>query len=195
MRPVSAGRRRRMTQLVSRCGLAAFMVGCSTGGDSGPGVTSPPAPTLTASTAPVSGSPVPPTSTPPTFAPTPSSATAAPVTASPTSSATAAPEPLFGGVDRTVELLTPEAGGGPRPDLSWSAVPGADHYGLYVYAPSGDIYWAWQGRATSVPVGGLPRLHDDVAGPSVSEGMTWAVVAYDTDLLPVAVSPRRPISP
>jgi hypothetical protein len=104
-------------------------------------------------------------------------------------------EPLFGQFDQSIELLTSSEGGGIRPILEWTEVAGVDHYGVYLYAPNGAIYWAWRGRTTSIVVGGEPRLADAAAGPSVSDGMTWAVVAYDADLLPLAVSPAAPISP
>jgi hypothetical protein len=104
-------------------------------------------------------------------------------------------EPLFGDFDQSIELLTSFEGGGIRPTLEWTEVAGVDHYGVYLYAPSGAVYWAWRGRTTSIVVGGEPRLADAAAGPSVSNGMTWAVVAYDADLLPLAVSPAAPIAP
>lgn len=92
-------------------------------------------------------------------------------------------------------LLTPSSGGGLRPLLEWESVSGADHYGAYVYAPDGSIYWAWTGRATQVHVGGEPRLEDRAPGPSVIDGMSWAVIAYDAEMLPIAVSGRQPIGP
>ena len=104
-------------------------------------------------------------------------------------------EPLFGSFDYEIDLLTATEGGGTRPVLEWSEVPDADHYGVYLYAPSGEIYWAWRGYTTSIVVGGEPRLADTSPGPSVVGGMSWAVVAYSADLLPLAVSPEAAISP
>ena len=45
------------------------------------------------------------------------------------------------------------------------------------------------------PVGGLPRLAPTSPGPSVTAGMSWAVVAYDAASLPMAVGPLGEISP
>ena len=94
-----------------------------------------------------------------------------------------------------VALLTPTSGGGTRPILAWEPVPGADRYGVYLYAPSGRLYWSWQGRETSVPVGGLPQLREDAIGPSVVDGMTWTVIAYDADQFPLAAGGPRAIGP
>lgn len=101
----------------------------------------------------------------------------------------------FGGLDETVVLVTPFSDNGVRPLLSWEPVDGADRYGVYVYAPNGRAYWSWTGSVTSVHVGGDPQLRDGAPGPTVSDGMTWAVVAYDADVLPIAVSELRAISP
>ena len=152
-----------------------------------------------------SDSPVPgPTTSP---APETESAPSPPPTEEPSSSApTGDPEdgtdspdvaasPLFGGIAGGVVLKTPSSGGGSRPLLEWEPVTGADHYGVYLYAPGGDIYWAWTGRETSIHVGGEPQLREGAPGPRVAEGMSWAVIAYDADLLPTAVSELRPIAP
>jgi hypothetical protein len=95
----------------------------------------------------------------------------------------------------TIEQLTAVAGGGTRPLLEWTALEGTDRYFVFVSAPSGDIYWAWRTRDTAVPVGGLPQLDEDAAGPAVSDGMSWVVLAMDADGNVVGISPRRPISP
>ena len=108
--------------------------------------------------------------------------------------ATGGGEQLLGNLD-PVTLLTPTSGSGRRPLLEWTPVAGADHYGAYLYAPSGAIYWAWSGRRTAIHVGGEPQLRDRAAGPSVSRGMTWAVIAYNADMLPIAASELRSISP
>ena len=104
-------------------------------------------------------------------------------------------EPLFAGVEGRVVLLTPTSGEGTRPLLEWAPVDGAHHYAVYLYAPDGDVYWAWTGEATSVHVGGDPVIEEGLSGPSVAEGMSWAVIANDEDLLPIAVSEQREISP
>jgi hypothetical protein len=119
--------------------------------------------------------------------------TAAPATTT-TTTTTVPGDALLAGLE-PITLNTPESGGGIRPELSWEPVAGADHYAVYVYAPNGRIYWSWQGRETSVPVGGRPVLPDAATGPSVVDGMTWAVVAYDTALQPVGSSAVVPIGP
>lgn len=92
-------------------------------------------------------------------------------------------------------LTTPTSGGGIRPVLAWDPVNGADWYGVYLYAPNHKLYWSWQGRESSVPVGGRPKLNDDSLGPSVVVGMTWSVIAYDAQDLPIASGGPRPIAP
>lgn len=104
-------------------------------------------------------------------------------------------EPLFEGLGETIVQLTPLSGGGPRPELAWEPVDGADHYSVYLYAPSGAVYWIWFGTDTSIHVGGEPQLNDGAPGPSVIDGMSWAVMAHDADQLPISVSPERPIAP
>lgn len=94
-----------------------------------------------------------------------------------------------------IEQLTAISGGGSRPMLEWSALDGADRYFVFVNAAAGEIYWAWRTRDTSVPVGGFPQLDEGAAGPAVSEGMTWVVMALDAESNVVGISPRRPISP
>lgn len=94
-----------------------------------------------------------------------------------------------------VELSTEQSGGGDRPLLEWVPVEGVDVYGVYLYAPDESIYWTWQGYETSVFVGGETQLPDSMPGPSVVDGMTWSVVGFDADFLPVAVSDVRPIAP
>jgi predicted small secreted protein len=94
-----------------------------------------------------------------------------------------------------IELLTPTSGGGIRPTLEWASVEGAAHYIVSVRTPEGEGYWAWRTEDTSVPVGGLPRLNEQAAGPSIAEGMKWFVVALDESDSIIAVSNHRPISP
>ncbi len=95
----------------------------------------------------------------------------------------------------TVELVTPEAGGGRRPLLEWEPVDEAVEYQVVLLTPSGDPYWGWITEETSVPVGGTPALDDGAAGPSVVAGMTWSVSAYGTDADLVGLSGHRSISP
>lgn len=114
-----------------------------------------------------------------------------PPTAPPTTQPAAEPEPLLAGFDELIELTVASGEVPDRPVLSWTAVDGADHYGVYVYAPNGEIYWAWQGRETSVTLGGAIG---DAPGPAVADGMTWAVIAYDAALLPIGVSVVAPLA-
>jgi hypothetical protein len=93
-----------------------------------------------------------------------------------------------------LELLTPAAGNGPRPDLAWTPVPGAQAYHLVLYGPDGMGYWAWQGAGSSVPLGGA-TLEPGAPGPSLTDGMTWDVVAYDARGTLIAASGRQPIEP
>ena len=117
----------------------------------------------------------------------------------PTPLPSALPEPtrasLFAGFDEEVVQLSPESGQGIRPLLEWEAVDGADHYALFLFAPDGAAYWAWMGPQTSVHVGGEPQLREGAPGPSIIDGMSWLVFAYDEGGLPIAMSPVRPISP
>lgn len=94
-----------------------------------------------------------------------------------------------------MEQFTPTSGGGVHPILEWSAVDSAARYYVIVSAPSGRVYWAWRTEDTSIPVGGLPRLNEDAAGPAVSAGMSWVVTALDAEGSIVGISARRPISP
>lgn len=168
--------------------LTAFglLAACSSGDDS-------PAATGPATTEPATSQP---DTTPATTAP----ATTAPATTQPATTqpaTTTEPEPgpprLAGLAE--IELTTAHRGGGQRPLLEWSAVEGADTYGVYLYAPDETIYWSWQGGERSVFVGGENQLPDSVSGPSVIDGMTWSVVAYDAALVPVGSSELRPIAP
>lgn len=82
-----------------------------------------------------------------------------------------------------------------RPLLEWEPVDGAQQYSVSVFAPSGRGYWAWRTDGTSVPLGGEPRLRDDVSGPSTAPGMTWSVVALDADGRPIAASVESVLRP
>lgn len=106
-----------------------------------------------------------------------------------------ATQPDFVSFVDPMTLTTPTSGGGIRPVLAWEPVEAADRYGVYLYAPDGSLYWSWQGRETSVPVGGRPQLREDATGPSVIEGMSWVVIAYNQEQLPIASAGPRPIGP
>ena len=94
-----------------------------------------------------------------------------------------------------ITLLTPTSGGGTRPILEWEAVDGAAGYEVALSGPGGGIYWAGWATGTSIPVGGEPLIDPAYSGPSVSEGMTWSVAAYNADGYLLAVSAIRPIGP
>lgn len=94
-----------------------------------------------------------------------------------------------------IELLTPASGGGDRPDLSWAPVDGADLYQVVLLAPDGAFYWGWTGNETTIPVGGLPRLVPEAAGPRLIPSMSWTVTAIDERSLPLAIGGPAEISP
>lgn len=113
-------------------------------------------------------------------------------------STTTPPTTLVSGVDfglGHIDTTTPTSGGGTRPELAWEGVDGAHEYRVTVFAPSGGPYWATQTDNTRVHVGGEPQLNEEAAGPSISPGMTWQVMAVDVERRLVAVSGRAPISP
>ena len=124
-------------------------------------------------------------------------------TARATEKATAVPsEPAPSGSSRAAELgldeiqlTTPISGGGRRPVLEWAPLTEAAHYHVLVRAPSGRVYWGWRTSGTSIPVGGLPRLTENAAGPAISIGMSWSVSAVDADGRVIGLSGQRPISP
>ena len=92
-------------------------------------------------------------------------------------------------------IVSPEAGGGDRPDLSWESVDDAVDYRVTVLDPGGAVYWGWSGETTDVPFGGRPRLEPTAAGPRVVPGMTWTVLAIDDDGVPLAAGGPVPLSP
>jgi hypothetical protein len=122
-------------------------------------------------------------------------ASTVPATSPETTTATPIAPPLYPGLGDTVTLLTPQSGGGERPLLEWEPVSGADRYVVYLYAPSGDTYWVWMGFDTAVFVGGNPQLRAGASGPSVVDGMAWAVAAKTFNGVSIAVSELRPIAP
>jgi hypothetical protein len=95
-----------------------------------------------------------------------------------------------------MELLTAASGGGERPLLEWEPVEGADSYGLVLFDPEGEPYWAWLGYDTSIYVTGLsepPPVNSE--GPIVVPCMTWTTTAYDSSGEPIAAGGPRSISP
>jgi hypothetical protein len=94
-----------------------------------------------------------------------------------------------------IELLTAESGGGTRPELAWEPVDEAFFYNVVLLDPTGRGYWGWEGTATAVHVGGEPVIKEGLSGPSVIDGMSWQVAAYDSDLNLIALSRKQPIAP
>lgn len=93
-----------------------------------------------------------------------------------------------------IDLLTSTSGAGPRPELRWDAVDGADSYLVVLRRDlDGPASWAWRGTATAVVVG--PVEQPGLGAPQVEDGMTWSVLALDADNVPIAQSQERPIGP
>ena len=67
---------------------------------------------------------------------------------------------------------------------------------LYVFHADGGAYWAWEGDATQVMLGGFDAPPSDSAdGPRLTEPMRWAVLAVDADDHFIASSPLRDVAP
>lgn len=99
------------------------------------------------------------------------------------------------GVDE-ITLNTPQKGAGVKPQFAWQPLDGAVRYTVVLYTADRKPYWAWDGTATSIYLGGsdtAPR--DDSAGPVLSAGMLWAVMAFNGDDRLIGSSALRPISP
>lgn len=106
-------------------------------------------------------------------------------------------KPLISGTGiETIELLTDTQGVGTKPLFEWKAVSGAARYELIVYDAAGAPYWAWDGTQTKVYLGGgNTQPPADSAGPSVTAGYSWSVVAFNDNDKVVAASDARPVSP
>jgi hypothetical protein len=91
-----------------------------------------------------------------------------------------------------IEVLGPdESEGADVPHFEWSAVRGAEEYGVVVSDDEGAV-WAWRGTDTDIWFGGLSRERPaGMAGPVVPPGSTWRVAAFDSEGNVVAVSPER----
>jgi len=101
------------------------------------------------------------------------------------------------GVDDEVELKAPpESGAGKVPTFKWKRVDGAAAYRLAVLDGDGDAFWAWQGTKTSVVLGRVKnRPPKGEAGPIVTDGARWSVVALDAEGRVIAASGFRGLSP
>lgn len=108
----------------------------------------------------------------------------------------AAGTPIDAGLPGIMLLKPAVSGGGEVPSFEWTAVDGAATYRLVVIDSASKPVWSWEGRETSVNLGGLPGERPaDVSGPIITPGSSWSVVAFDADGKPVAVSVLRPVSP
>lgn len=95
-----------------------------------------------------------------------------------------------------IQLLTDIEGAGGKPLFAWEVVSGASRYQLIVFDEAGEPYWAWEGTRTQIYMSGTDaQPPNDSSGPSIDEGYTWAVVAYDSDGKISAASEIRSISP
>jgi hypothetical protein len=102
--------------------------------------------------------------------------------------------PVPGGV--SITQTTPESGSGAHPTFAWEPVEGAARYMLYVFHADGGAYWAWEGDATQVMLGGFDAPPSDSAdGPRLTEPMQWAVLAVDANDHFIASSPLRDVAP
>ncbi len=89
----------------------------------------------------------------------------------------------------------PETGAGEAPLFRWKPVDGATSYHLAVLGPDGPL-WAWQGTETEVYLGALPfERPPGWAGPVISAGTCWSVIARDAEGHVTAVSSFLAISP
>jgi hypothetical protein len=104
--------------------------------------------------------------------------------------------PFLLGGGTAIEQLTPEQGVGAYPRFEWTAVPGAARYMLFVFDTNGAMFWAWEGSAASVYLGGLDQPPTPGSmGPALDGPMSWAVGAFDAGGTLIAGSSARPIAP
>jgi len=102
---------------------------------------------------------------------------------------------IFEDIDDMV-LLTPLTGGGIKPLFSWEPVDRAESYGMVLFGPEGDPYWAWQGYETKIYLGGLTDTPDlGSIGQILSGCMSWITTAYSAEGIPIAAGGFRSISP
>lgn len=105
--------------------------------------------------------------------------------------------PIEGSGLDEVALVSPETtGAGDVPTFVWEPVEGAKAYRLFVVGGDGVPIWSWQGKASSVALGGLSvERSDGDSGPVLTRDSTWSVAALDGDGQTLAVSRVRPVSP
>lgn len=106
-------------------------------------------------------------------------------------------EPFITGPNiATLKLLTETQGIGEKPLLIWDAAENAGYYQLVVFDEAGKPYWTWEGSATQIYLGGTDSQPPaDSSGPVISNGYSWAVVAYNAKDQVIASSAVRSISP
>ena len=105
-------------------------------------------------------------------------------------------EPFITGPNiANIKLLTDTQGVGEKPLLKWDAVENADYYQLVVFDEVGRPYWAWEGNTTQIYLGGTDvQPPENSSGPFISNGYSWAVVAYNAEGQVIASSAIRSIS-
>ena len=106
-------------------------------------------------------------------------------------------EPFITGPNiANIKLLTDTQGVGEKPLLKWDSVANAGYYQLVVFDEAGKPYWAWEGSTTQIYLGGTDvQPPENSSGPFISNGYSWAVVAYNAENQPIASSAVRQISP
>jgi hypothetical protein len=96
----------------------------------------------------------------------------------------------------TMENIMPLQGVGLRPRFEWQTINGAAHYGIIILDPKGSPYWGWRGEKPWVYLGGidepLPEINE---GPILIDGMSWRIVAYDANEVPIATGGPWAIAP
>ena len=103
--------------------------------------------------------------------------------------------PLVDSLPLLEVLGPPEADAGAVPNFRWTAVEGAAGYTIGVMGPDGPL-WAWQGEETGVYLGGLPfERPPGLAGPTLTEGACWSVIASDASGAVIAASAYLPLNP
>lgn len=136
--------------------------------------------------------------TPPSDTDVTAPSTPAPTAPAPTASTTPAPADDLVGLEGigVIRVVTPIAGNGEHPLLSWEQVDGAARYALVLNRSNGEAYWAWSGPESEIYLGGSTEPPpDDGAGPYLTEPVTMRVVAVDDAGVIVAASPPVEIAP
>ncbi len=96
----------------------------------------------------------------------------------------------------SIALVTDTQGVGEKPLLQWESVTDADAYQLVVFDEEGRPYWAWEGGAMQIYLGGTDvQPPENSSGPVIADGYSWAVVAYNSEGQLIASSAVRTISP